>query len=83
MDTLVRDGAEVLATVGAPFILALLAIGTVVGVLQAATQINDPALGSVPRLLVAVGVAVSMGGWVAERLAAFLSASIGNIANGP
>ena len=83
MDTLIREGAQVLATVGAPFVLALLAVGTTVGVLQAATQVNDPALGAVPRLMVVVGVAVSLGGWVAERLASFLAASIGNIANGP
>jgi len=83
MDWLVQEGAQVLATVGAPFVLALLGVGTTVGVLQAATQVNDPALGAVPRLAVAVGLAVSLGGWVAERLAGFLSTSIGSIAGGP
>jgi flagellar biosynthesis protein FliQ len=83
MDTLIREGAHVLAACGAPFLVALLAIGTAIGVLQAATQVNDPALGAVPRLAVVVGLAVSLGGWVAEHLASFLSASVGNIANGP
>lgn len=83
MDFLIRDGAQVLATVASPFILALLIIGATIGVLQAATQINDPALGAVPRLAVAVGLAVSLGGWVAEHLAGFLTASIQMIAHGP
>lgn len=83
MDWLIREGAQTLATVGAPFILGLLAVGTTIGVLQAATQVNDPAVGAVPRLAVAVGLAVSLGGWVAENLAGFLSASLGQIANGP
>ena len=83
MDWLIREGAQTLATVGAPFMLGLLAIGTTVGVLQAATQVNDPALGAVPRLAVAVGLAVTLGPWVAEHLAAFLAASMEHIANGP
>jgi flagellar biosynthetic protein FliQ len=83
MDMLVREAAQVLATVGAPFIMGLLAVGTTVGVLQAATQVNDPALGAVPRLGVAVGLAVSLGGWVAENLAGFLARSLEQLANGP
>lgn len=76
METLVHESAQVLATVGAPFMFALLGVGLVVGVLQAATQVNDPAVGAVPRLAVAVGLAVAMGGWIAERLAGLLISSL-------
>jgi flagellar biosynthesis protein FliQ len=83
MDFLIQEGAQVLATVGAPFVLGLLIVGTTVGILQAATQINDPALGAVPRLAVAVGLAVTLGGWIAETLAGFLARSLEHLANGP
>ncbi len=80
---LVKEGAQVLATVGAPFILGLLAIGTTVGVLQAATQINDPALGAVPRLVVVIALALTLGGWVAETLAGFLTHAVTQMSQRP
>ena len=43
--SLMREGFAVLASVGGPFVLALLVVGLLVGLLQAATQINDPAVG--------------------------------------
>jgi flagellar biosynthesis protein FliQ len=76
METLVAESAQVLAAVGAPFLLALLVVGAVIGVLQAATQVNDPAVGAVPRLAVAIGLAVGFGGWIAERLAGLLVSSL-------
>ena len=52
------------------------------GVLQATTQVNDPALGAVPRIAVVLGIAVTLGGWIVEHLAQFLAASLGHIAGG-
>jgi flagellar biosynthesis protein FliQ len=69
---LFQEGLLLLGTVGGPIFAALLVGGFVIGVLQAATQINDPAVGFVPRLAASVGVAWYMGPWIAERLAAFL-----------
>lgn len=80
---LVREGANVLAMVGAPFILGLLAVGTTVGVLQAATQINDPALGAVPRLVTVIALALSLGGWCAESLAQFLTQALNHLSQRP
>jgi flagellar biosynthesis protein FliQ len=82
MDWLVSEGAQTLAAVAAPFVLGLLAVGTTIGVLQATTQVNDPALGAVPRIAVVIGIAVSLGGWIVEHLAQFLSSSMLHIAAG-
>ncbi len=73
---LLREGLVLLGTVGAPMFAAALAIGLVVGVLQAATQINDPATGFLPRALAAGLVVWAAGPWMAERLAGFLATCI-------
>ena len=70
---LLREGFAVLATVGGPFVGALVVVGLVVGLIQAATQINDPAVGFLPRLVTAVAVAWLVGGWTLERLAHYLA----------
>lgn len=77
---LFREGANVLALVSAPIMIGLLVAGLVIGVLQAATQINDPAVGAVPRLVLAVGTVVLLGGWMIEHLAGFLASAITRLA---
>jgi len=71
-----REGLALLATVGAPLFAAALVVGLAVGVLQAATQINDHAMSFLPRAATAVLVCWLAGPWMAERLAHFLAASI-------
>jgi flagellar biosynthesis protein FliQ len=73
---LLREGFAMLAMVGSPFMGALLAVGLVVGLLQAATQINDPAVGFLPRLMAALLVAWFAGGWAVERMAQFLAGAM-------
>jgi len=73
---LLREGLLVLASVGGPVLGALLLVGLVVGILQAATQINDPAVGFLPRALAAIGVVWLAGGWILERLAGFLGQAL-------
>ncbi len=73
---LLREGLALLGVVGWPLFAAALMVGLVVGVLQAATQINDPAVGFLPRAAAAVLVCWLAGPWMAERLARFLAAAI-------
>jgi len=74
--TLLRDGLSLVAAVGAPLFATLFIVGLGLGVMQAATQINDPAVGFLPRLAAALGVCLLLGGWMVDRLAAFLKASL-------
>lgn len=73
---LLREGLSLMAVVGGPLFAAMLAAGLLLGVLQAATQINDPAIGFLPKLAVGILICVAMGGWMTERLAAYLAQSI-------
>lgn len=73
---LVHDGLVQMAIAGAPLFAVTLLVGLTVGVLQAATQINDSAVGFLPRALAALLVVWLAGGWMTERLAGYLARSI-------
>jgi flagellar biosynthesis protein FliQ len=77
---LLREGMTLLAVVGAPMFVTALLVGVIVGVLQAATQINDPASGFLPRAAAAVLVCWIAGPWMAERLSGFLASAIARMA---
>ena len=77
---LLHEGLMLLGMVGAPMFAVALVVGLAVGVLQAATQINDPAAGFLPRAAAAVLVAWMAGPWMAERLAGFLASAITRMA---
>lgn len=53
---------RVTALVAAPILLATLAVGLVVGVIQAATSVNEQTLTFVPKLVVVAAVLVLLGG---------------------
>jgi len=73
--SLMREGFGVLASVGGPFVISLLVVGFLVGLLQAATQINDPAVGFLPRMVTGLLVAYFTGPWVLEKLSHYLAAA--------
>jgi flagellar biosynthesis protein FliQ len=67
-----REALVVVLLVSAPPLLSALAVGLVVGVLQAATQVQEPSVAVVPRLLAvlaALAVAAPFAGARLVRLA--------------
>ena len=78
--SLLREALVLLGTVGSPMFVAALLVGLVVGVLQAATQINDPAVGFLPRVGGALLLCWFAGGWMMERLAGFLATALTRMA---
>jgi type III secretory pathway component EscS len=65
---LVRETLWVVLLVSAPAVGAALAVGLVTGVLQAATQIQDPAVGVVPRLVAVLGALAVASPWIGARV---------------
>jgi flagellar biosynthesis protein FliQ len=57
----IREGLILAILVSAPALLASIVVGLVVGALQSATQIQDPGLSFVPKLIVVVCVAIALG----------------------
>ena len=69
-----REGLLLVLLVSAPPLLASLIVGLVVGTLQAATQIQDPSLVFVPKLVVVVLVLVALGPLLGAQILRFAHA---------
>jgi flagellar biosynthesis protein FliQ len=77
--SLFREGVMLLVVVGGPLMAVLLVVGLVTGILQSATQVQEPAVGVVPRLASVVLVGLFLGPWMVERLSRFLSIAIARL----
>jgi len=74
-ETVVTMGGDALAmllTVSMPVLLTVLAVGLVVSIFQAVTQINEQTLAFVPKLIAAVAVLVVAGPWMLETLVDYI-----------
>jgi len=70
-DVALMLGSEMLITaakIASPILLASLAVGLLISVLQVATQIQEMTLTFVPKIIVAVMVVLSLGGWMLSTL---------------
>jgi flagellar biosynthesis protein FliQ len=74
--TLLKEGLVLVGTVGGPVFLVMLGVGLIMGILQAATQINDTAVGFLPRAAAAAACLWLAGGWMMERMSGYLAQSI-------
>ncbi len=67
--------------VAGPMLLAVLVVGLIVGILQTATQINEPSIGFVARVI-AAGVALAVAGpYVLVKLLEYMKSSITSISS--
>lgn len=62
--TLGQQALTVTTLLGAPLLLSVLTAGVLIGMLQAATQINEMTLSFVPKLLVMVAALFVAGNWM-------------------
>ena len=65
---MVREALELTLLVSAPLLLTALAVGLVVSVFQAATQINEMTLSFIPKLLGVFVAIVVAGPWILQLL---------------
>jgi flagellar biosynthetic protein FliQ len=70
----VREGLLLVLLVSGPPLLASLVVGLVVGIVQAATQIQDQTLAFVPKLLVVMLMLIAMGPVLGAQLVRFTQA---------
>ncbi|MFA5940092.1 MAG: flagellar biosynthesis protein FliQ [Sinimarinibacterium sp.] len=66
--TIGRDALWLGILLGAPLLLTALAVGVLVGIFQAATQINEMTLSFIPKLLAMAAVGVVAGPWMLRLL---------------
>ncbi len=78
-----REALLLALLVSAPPLGAALLVGLLVGGLQAATQVQDPAVGVVPRLCAVLGALLAAGPWIGAQLVRFAAACLGLAAGLP
>ena len=69
--SIARHAMEVMLLLAMPLLLAALVVGLVVGIFQAATQINESTLAVIPKL---IGIAVVLmigGAWMLQTLVTY------------
>lgn len=68
-----REALTVTVLLSAPLLLAALLTGLIVGLFQAATQINEQTLSFIPKLLSMVIVLIATGPWLLQTILDYTS----------
>ncbi|MCA1926732.1 MAG: flagellar biosynthesis protein FliQ [Thiobacillus sp.] len=71
MEDLARDALWLTLTVAAPVLLAALAVAFVISLFQATTQILEPTLSFVPKLIVVALLLALLGSWMSGLVVDF------------
>jgi flagellar biosynthesis protein FliQ len=74
--TLGQEGLLQLLLVSAPVLLVVLAVGLLVSIFQAATQISEATLSFVPKVVAAVLVMAFAGPWMMSTLVEYLQRTL-------
>ncbi len=77
--TLGQEALVLLLTVSLPVLLVVLAVGLLVSIFQAITQIHEATLAFVPKLIAAVAVFAITGPWMLNTLVDYIRRTIESI----
>jgi len=77
--TIGRHALEMTLMLAAPLLLTALAVGLIVGIFQAATQINEMTLSFIPKLLAMAAILALTGPWMLRSLIEYTRAIIERI----
>jgi len=69
--TIVSNSLTITTMLAAPLLLSALATGVLIGVLQAATQINEMTLTFIPKLMSLVIVLIIAGPWMLQLIMSY------------
>jgi len=74
-----REALRLALMLGGPLLAAALVVGLAVNVLQTVTQLNEPVVGLVPRLVAVIVATLALLPWLAARWIEFTVDLIGSI----
>jgi flagellar biosynthetic protein FliQ len=66
--TLAQNALVMTAMLAAPFLLVTLVIGSIISLIQAATQVNEFTLTFIPKIIGILVVLVLLGSWMIQQL---------------
>ena len=78
---LFRNAIFVAAMVAGPALMVALLMGLVVGVLQAATQVNEASISFLVKLIAVGATFAVLGSWTMQKLVDYTSRTISSIAD--
>ena len=71
-----QQGLVMLLMISAPLLLTVLAVGLLISIFQAATQIHEQTLSFVPKLIAAVAVLAVAGPWMLTSIVEYLQRTL-------
>lgn len=74
-----RQAIEVTLMMSAPMLLGALAVGLVISIFQAATQINEQTLQFVPKLVAIFLILLFFGPWMLQYMVDYIQRLFGSI----
>jgi flagellar biosynthetic protein FliQ len=74
--TVGQQALYMLLTISAPVLLTVLAVGLLVSIFQAATQIHEATLSFVPKVIAAVAVLAIAGPWMLTSLVEYIQRTL-------
>lgn len=81
VNDIVVKGLIIGAKIAGPALLVTLVVGLIIGVLQAATQINEASISFLAKLIAVMGTVVLMGSWSLRQLMEYTTRTIASIAD--
>lgn len=79
----IHDATVAMAAAAGPIFFLMLGLGLLIGVLQAATQVNDPSVSFLPKVFAGGGALLLIGPWMLERMVVILRMAFERIGIGP
>jgi len=76
-----RQAMELMLYISAPPLLTSLVVGLVIGILQAATQINEQTLSFIPKFIATFAALVLAGSWMISLMVDFIRRLYSDIPN--
>ncbi len=74
-----REGLRMALLLGGPILLTAVLVGMVVGAAQTLTQMQEPIVGQVARLIAVAVVVLAMLPWLIDRFSSYAADQIGSI----
>ena len=74
-----RNAFMIALQIGGPLLIGSLAVGMLVSIFQAVTQINESTLSFVPKVLVVAGGLAVLGPWMAQTLIGYMTAMFNSL----
>ena len=77
--TIGREALIVTIMIAGPLLGGILLVGVVIGILQAATSIQEMTLSFIPKLIIVVAILFILGGWQILTLVEYLQRLLANL----